>query len=46
MNGKDHPRYMAQEKHSNYAAKHKGKIGFSSPRFASSYVGTPEESLN
>jgi hypothetical protein len=32
---------MTQEKHSHYTAKHKGKIGFSSPGFASPYVGTP-----
>ena len=46
MNGKDHPRNMTQEKHSYYTAKHKGKIGFASPRFTSSYVGTPVESLD
>ena len=46
MESEEHSRNMAQEKHSHYAAKHQGKIGFSSPRFASSFVGTPVVSLH
>ena len=45
MNGEDHLGNMAQEKYTNYTAKHQGKIGFSSPRFASSYMSTPVVSL-
>ena len=41
MNGKDNPRNMTQEEHSHNTAQYKGKIGFSSPGFASSFMGTP-----
>ena len=41
MKSEDHPRNMTQEEHSHNAAKHKGKISFSPPRFSSTHVGEP-----
>ena len=41
MNGEDNPRNVAQEEHGYNAAKHKGKICFSSAGFSCSHVGVP-----